>query len=169
MQSVSYGWWISGRLHQFNDPDMMEFAKATTNENQSRLISGTVSGTLFLNGDDLTSSTGQLLALTCMTNAAINAVARMGKTFRPVEGNTGTNATDVLVLHDGTDWYLAVFNYTASATNKAVDFTRAGIPLRSCDALDLWSGTRSAASGSLSVSLAAQQAKLFKLISHTAR
>ena len=86
MQSVSYGWWISGRLYQFNDPDMMEFAGATANENQSRLISGAVSGTLFLNSDDLTSSTGQTLALTGLTNAAINAVARIGQTFRPVEG-----------------------------------------------------------------------------------
>jgi alpha-galactosidase len=128
-----------------------------------------VSGTVFLNSDDLSSSTGQALALTCLTNAAINAVARIGKTFQPVEGNTGTNATDVLVLQDGTDWYLAVFNYTSSATNKVVDFTRAGIPLNRCDALDLWSGARSAASQSLSVDVGPQQSKLFKLLSPRAR
>ena len=164
MQSVSYGWWISGRLYQFNDPDMMEFAGVTANENQSRLISGAVSGTLFLNSDDLTSSTGQNLAMNCLTNAGINAVARIGQTFRPVEGNTGSSATDVLVMQNGTNWYVAVFNYTALATNKTVDFARAGIPLSTCGALDLWSGGLSAASGSLSVSLAAQQSKLFKLV-----
>src|ERR1022692_87509 len=164
MQSVSYGWWMSGRLYQFNDPDLMQFAGATANENQSRLISGAVSGTLFLNSDDLTSSTGQRLALNCLTNAAINAVARIGQTFRPVEGNTGTSATDVLVMQNGTNWYLAVFNYNSAVTNKTVDFTRAGIPLGTCGALDLWSGALSAANGSLSVSLAAKQSKLFKLI-----
>jgi autotransporter-associated beta strand protein len=164
MQSVSYGWWISGRLYQFNDPDLMEFAGATANENQSRLISGAVSGTLFLNSDDLTSSAGQTLALTCLTNAGINAVARIEQTFQPVEGNTGTNATDELVMQNGTNWYVAVFNYTSSATNETVDFARAGIPLSTCGALDLWSGTLSAASGSLSVNLAAQQSKLFKLV-----
>jgi hypothetical protein len=164
MQSVSYGWWMSGRLYQFNDPDLMQFAGATANENQSRLISGAVSGTLFLNSDDLTSSTGQRLALNCLTNAAINAVARIGQTFRPVEGNTGTSATDVLVMQNGTNWYLAVFNYSSAVTNKTVDFTRAGIPLGTCGALDLWSGALSAANGSLSVSLAAKQSKLFKLI-----
>jgi hypothetical protein len=163
MQSVSYGWWISGRLYQFNDPDLMEFAGATTNENQSRLISGAVSGTLFLNSDDLTSSNGQALAMKCLTNAAINDVASVGQTFRPVEGNTGTSATDVLVMQNGTNWYLTVFNYTSSATNKTVDFTRAGIPLSIFGAVDLWSGAFFDASGSLSVSLAAQQAKLFKL------
>jgi autotransporter-associated beta strand protein len=165
MQSVTYGWWMSGRLYQFNDPDLMQFAGATPNENQSRLISGAVSGTLFLNSDDLTSGTGQNLALNCLTNAAINAVARIGQTFRPVEGNTGISATDMLVMQDGTNWYLAVFNYTSGATNKTVDFTRAGIPPSTCGALDLWSGALTVASGSLSVSLAAQQAKLFKLVS----
>ena len=44
------------------------------------------------------------------------------------EGNTGTSATDVLVMQSGTNWYLAVFNYTSAATNKTVDFTRAAIP-----------------------------------------
>jgi alpha-galactosidase len=164
MQSVSYGWWISGRLYQFNDPDMMQFAGATPNENQSRLISGAVSGTLFLNSDDLTSGMGQTLALNCLTNAAINAVARIGRTFHPVEGNTGTSATDELVMQDGTNWYLAVFNYSSATTNKTVDFTRAGIPLSACGALDLWSGALSAANGTLSVSLAPRQSKLFKLV-----
>ena len=39
---------------------------ATTNENQSRLISGAVTG-IFLDGDDLTSSNGQQAAQTCLT------------------------------------------------------------------------------------------------------
>jgi autotransporter-associated beta strand protein len=165
MQSVSYGWWLSGRLYQFNDPDLMQFAGADANENQSRLISGAVSGTVFLNSDDVTSATGQTLALTCLTNAGINAVARLGQTFRPVEGNTGTSAEDSFVLQNGADWYLALFNYSASATNQTVDFARAGLPASVCGALDLWSGTLTPVSGSLSVSLAAKQAKLFKLTS----
>ena len=163
MQSVNYGWWLSGRLYQFNDPDMMQFAGATPNENQSRLISGVVSGTLFLNSDDLTSGTGQTLARTCLTNAAINSVARIGKTFRPVEGNTGTSATDVLVMQDGANWYLAAFNYTGVPTNRTIDLTRSGIPSATCGALDLWSGAISSVTGPLSVTLAAQQSKLFRL------
>jgi hypothetical protein len=169
MQSVTYGWWMSGRLYQFNDPDMMEFAGASPNANQSRLISAAVSGTVFLSGDDLSSTTGQTLALTCLTNPAINAVARIGKTFAPVEGNTGTNAADVLVLQHGTEWYLAVFNYTSSATNKLVDFKRAGIPPGGYDALDLWSGAHSASTNSVRVSLEPQQSKLFRLVSQAAR
>jgi autotransporter-associated beta strand protein len=165
LNGVTYGWWISGRLYAFNDPDMMKFAGGTANENQSRLISGAISGTVFLDSDDLASSTGQSLALTCLTNAAINAVARLGQTFRPVEGNTGTNATEEFVLQNGANWYLAVLNYSASATNESVDFTRAGIPSSTCGALDLWSGAFDNVNGFLSVSLAAKQSKLFQLLS----
>jgi len=44
MNSVSYGWWLDN-LYQFNDPDIMVFANGTdSNEAQSRLISGAVTG-----------------------------------------------------------------------------------------------------------------------------
>jgi alpha-galactosidase len=163
MESVSYGWWISGRLYQFNDPDMMKFAGVTANENQSRLISCAVSGTVFLNGDDLTSPVGQRLALTCLTNPGICEVARTGTAFRPVEGNTGTNATDVFVRQDGNIWYVAVFNYTSSGAIKNLSLSRLGIT-GSHVAQDLWSGAVSAVTGTpWHVSLGARQAKLFRL------
>ncbi len=47
MQAVTYGWWISGRLYQFSDPDIMKFAGGTANENQSRLINCAIAGTVF--------------------------------------------------------------------------------------------------------------------------
>ena len=162
LNSVSYGWWLD-RLYCFNDPDIMVFAKgANANEQQSRLISGAVTG-LFLDGDSLSNSASISAAQACLTNAAINAVARAAQTFRPVEGNTGSSATDLLVKSDGTNWYVAVFNYTSSATNKTVDFSRAGIPAGIYTATDLWSAASSVVSGSLNVSLNAKQSKLFKL------
>jgi hypothetical protein len=161
--SVSYGWWISGRLYQFSDPDIMKFAGGTANENQSRLISCAISGTVFLNGDDLASAGGQALALACLTNGGINEVARAGVGFRPVEGNTGTNATDMFVRQDGSTWYVAVFNYTSSSVMKSLSLSRLGITGRYV-ALDLWNGAISAVSGTTwYVSLGARQAKLFRL------
>jgi hypothetical protein len=163
LESVSYGWWISGRLYQYSDPDVMKFSGATANENQSRLISCAISGTVFLNSDDLASATGQNLARACLTNSGINAVGRAGVGFRPVEGNTGTNATDVFVRQDGSTWYVAVFNYTSSSVVKSLSLSRLGIT-GSYVALDLWSGALSAVSGTTwSVSLGARQAKLFRL------
>lgn len=163
MQAVSYGWWLNGRLYQFNDPDMMKFAGGTTDENQSRLINCAISGTVFLNSDDLASTTGQSLAQTYLTNEAINAIARSGISFQAVEGNTGTTAPNIFTHQNGSTWYVAVFNYSSSATNLAVDLTRAGIS-GIYTAEDLWSGALSAVTGTTwIVNLNAKQAKLFRL------
>jgi hypothetical protein len=163
MQAVNYGWWLNDRLYQFNDPDMMKFATFSINENQSRLINAAISGTVFLNSDDLASAAGQSLARMCLTNARINEVARSGVTFRPVEGNTGTNASDVFIRQDGSTWYVAVFNYSSASANKALNLARLGIS-GTYTAWDLWSGSISSVSGATwNVSLGSRQAKLFRL------
>jgi alpha-galactosidase len=163
MQAVNYGWWLNKRLYQFNDPDMMKFATFSANENQSRLINTAISGTVFLNSDDLASSAGQSLARMCLTNARINEIARSGITFRPVEGNSGTTASDVFVRQDGTTWYVAVFNYSSAVANKTLNLARLGIS-GTYTAWDLWSGATSTISGTTwNVSLGSRQAKLFRL------
>jgi hypothetical protein len=164
MNSVSYGWWLDG-LYQFNDPDIMVFNGygATTNENQSRLICGAVTG-IFLDGDVLTNSVSQAAAQMCLTNAAINNVARVGQTFTPVEGNTGTSAANIYVRQENAStWSMAVFNYTAKATNEIVGLSRAGLPTGNYIETNLWDGTTTVVSGSFNVSLNAKQAKLFRL------
>ena len=163
MQAVNYGWWINGRLYQFSDPDMMKFSGAAANENQSRMINCAVAGTVFLNSDDLASATGQNLALNCLTRPGINEVARAGASFRPVEGNTGTDASDVFVRQDGSTWYVAVFNYSIFSANKNLNLARLGIS-GTYTAVDLWSGAVSTVSGTTwNVSLSSRQAKLFRL------
>jgi hypothetical protein len=142
---------------------MMKFATFSANENQSRLINAAISGTVFLNSDDLASSAGQSLARMCLTNARIVEIACSGVTFRPVEGNTGTNATDVFVRQEGSTWYVAVFNYSSAVANKTLNLSRLGIS-GSYLAWDLWSGATSAVSGTTwNVSLGSRQAKLFQL------
>jgi autotransporter-associated beta strand protein len=162
MNSVSYGWWLDN-LYQFNDPDIMVFGNgADTNEAQSRLISGAVTG-LFLDGDDLTVSNGQNAAQEFLTNPAIDNVARVGKTFIPVEGNTGNSAVNIFVRQDGTTWCIAVFNYASSAANETVNLSRAGLPPGNYIATNLWDGTTSIVTNSFNVSLNAKQSKLFRL------
>ncbi len=103
------------------------------------------------------------MAQTCLTNAAIDEVARAGVSFLPVEGNTGTNAADTFVRQDGSTWYVAVFNYTTSAAIKSLKLARLGIS-GAYTAVDLWSGTSVTVSGTTwNVNLGAQQAKLFRL------
>lgn len=163
LQGTSYGWWLNGQLYQYNDPDVMKFAGGTTNENQSRLICCAISGTVFLNSDDLASSAGQNLAQTCLTNRAIDEVARAGTSFLPVEGNTGTSPSDVFVRQAGGNWYAAVFNYAATNVTKTLNLSRMGISA-SYTAVDLWSGAVSSVGGtSWTINLGANQAKLFEL------
>lgn len=162
LNSVSYGWWLD-RLYTANDPDLMVFGNgATANEAQSRLISGAVTG-MMLGGDDLSSTAGRNAASTYLTNAAINDVARSGRTFRPIEGNSGTSAVDRMVRQDGDTWLIAVFNYSTSSSAKTIDLARAGLPTGSYRAVNLWDGSTSTVSGTLSTTLGARQARLFRL------
>jgi hypothetical protein len=164
LNSITYGWWMSGRTYAYNDPDMMVFEGYTADDNMARLVSAVISGTVFLDGDDLTGSTGQALAKQYLTLPRINAVARLGKTFRPVEGNTGTGPSDVFFLQDGASAYLAVYNFGSSAATKVVDLARAGLSgTMQYTAMDLWSGSASSVTGSLSVNLDARTGRLFSL------
>jgi hypothetical protein len=164
MNSASYGWWINRHLYRFNDPDQMVFAGFSATDNMSRLVSAVVSGTVFLNGDDLTRAPAQALARAYLTNNRINDVARLGTAFRPVEGNTGTDPSSALVLHEGGATYLAVFNFGSAAVTASVDLARAGLDATTrYDVTDLWSGAASTARGALSAPVDAGSARLFAL------
>lgn len=170
MNAASCGWWISGRLYAFNDPDLLVFDNGPdTNEVQSRLINGAITG-LFLNGNILTNAASIAMAQMCLTNAAIDAVARVGQTFRPVDGATGTGAGNIFVRQEAANlWHIAVFNYTASSANETVNLAGAGLPPGSYLVTNLWNGVVSSAASSLTVSLNEKQAKLFALASEQAR
>ena len=162
MNSVTYGWWLDG-LYPFNDPDIMTFDNGPdVNEVQSRLINCAITG-VYLNGSILTNLVSIGTAQTCLTNAAMDAVARVGRTFTPVEGNTGSSAANLFVRQDGATWCIAVFNYGSAMTNATVNLSRAGLPPELYTATNLWDGTTTMVSNSFSVSLNAKQAKLFRL------
>jgi alpha-galactosidase len=164
LNSMTYGWWMSGHVYTYNDPDSMVFEGFTPNENMVRLLTAVVSGTVFLNGDDLSGATGQALAKAYLTNGRINDIVRLGKTFRLVEGNTGTAPADLFVMHDGSKHYLAVFNFGTSAVTRSIDLQRAGLNASTPYAVtDVWSGAPSSATGTLSVALDAKFAKLIEL------
>lgn len=162
MNAVSLGWWLD-RLYSFNDPDLLVFDNGPdSNEVQSRLINGVVTG-LMLNGSVLTNAASISVAQTCLTNPAINAVARVGKTFRPVDGATGTGAATVMSRQDGELWDIAVFNYNSNPKVQAVDLSLAGLPQGVFAATNLWDGSLATVSNSWNVTLNAKQAKLFRL------
>jgi hypothetical protein len=105
------------------------------------------------------------MASTLLLNDRVNSLARKGKAFRAIEGNTGTIAADSFVLNDSGTYYLAVFNYSSSSTkNMSVNLARAGLNgSTNYNVTDIWSGSASTAQGTLSVSLSASQSKMFVL------
>jgi hypothetical protein len=162
LNSVSYGWWLD-RLYNFNDPDIMVFAGPTTNENQARAISAAITG-LFLDGDSFLNAASDQSASSSLTNAGIDAVARLGRTFVATEGNTGTNAATVFTSQTNGISYLAVFNYSATPGVTNIDLTRAGIPPAPA-AADLWNGSVVPVTNQiLTVALNAKQGRLFEFL-----
>ncbi|HEY3414087.1 MAG TPA: alpha-galactosidase [Armatimonadota bacterium] len=164
MNSAAYGWWMSGRLYAYNDPDHLVLEGHSAAENRSRVTSGAVAGTVFLIGDDLTKPEGQRLAETWFSNPAINAVARLGRPFRPLEGNTGSKAPDVLTLESRAAHYLAIFNFDGKdGATKRVDLARAGLLRGPYQVTDLWSGRTWRASGTTVIALDPAESTILRL------
>lgn len=164
MNSASYGWWLAGRLYNYNDPDQMVLEGFTNNENKSRVTSAAIQGYMF-DGDDLTDSVAPGLAQTWLTNPSINGLSTLNLNFRPVDGNTGQNPTSVLVAQSGNTYYLAVFNYDGSnPLSESIDLAHAGLSgSANYKVTDLWTGATSSATGSLPVSLQPAESTIFKL------
>lgn len=162
LNSVSYGWWIDD-LYAFNDPDIMVLAGVTTNEEQSRVLSAAITG-LFLDTDSLTNAASQDAAVACLTNNAVNAVARAGRTFVAMEGNTGVGASPGFAGQIGNSYYAALFNYSSDALVTNLNLARAGIS-GVFAARDLWNGALLPVTNSeVNVSLNGAQGRLFQLL-----
>ncbi|MFC4810375.1 carbohydrate-binding protein [Paenibacillus sp. GCM10023250] len=165
LNALTYGWWQNGTIYHYNDPDHMALTRAgSLEEARSRVNSAVISGTVFLDSDDVHDARAQEYMKALLTNKAVLALAKKGESFRPVEGNTGARAADAFVLKDKNTYYLAVFNYAKTAAGKTIDLARAGLNgAASYKATDLWTNAVSTASGQLTVQLGAAESKLFKL------
>jgi alpha-galactosidase len=121
---------------------------------------------LFICGDDFShdgDALGKKRAEKFLTNPGIDTVARISKSFRPVEGDTGSRAANLFTCHDKNDFYLAVFNYSNTATNWNIDFSRIGFKTGGpVEAKELWSGTAIPATDSMTIQLAPADAAIYE-------
>ncbi|OPA76675.1 alpha-galactosidase [Paenibacillus selenitireducens] len=172
LNSVTYGWWINDTVYRFNDPDHSVLYKSynqdatTRHEGRSRLTGSVIAGTVLLMGDDFREEEAAWRAKAWLTNKDIINVARIGKTFVPVEGNNGSGAADVFVQSDADgDVYVAVFNYDGSCeVEKNIDLARLGLDAAAGYRVhDLWDGSESEASGSWNVKLHPAESKIYRL------
>ena len=117
LNSLTYGWWTSKNLY-ITDPDHVvlgekaDLGARSVVEGKSRLLSAIISGGMMLDSSPLADDAqAQQLAQAVYNNHSWLAVAAEGKTFRPIEGNTGDKATAVFVRSSAHGAYVAVFNY----------------------------------------------------------
>lgn len=150
LNSLTYGWWMNGTIYPFSDPDHMVLYNSFNhkdailyNEGLSRYISAAITGTVFIDSDDFRIKEARSRAMEILTCEEINAVAKRGIAFRPVEGNTKDAACDTFVSYEeGEDaLYLAVFNFSSSETKvMQLDLERIGLdPTGKYEMYDLWS------------------------------
>ncbi len=173
LNSLSYGWWLNENVYRFNDPDHVVLynsynhrEESMFNEGLSRFISAAISGTMLLSSDDYREEAAKRRAEEILTNRAILEVATAGKTFRPVEGNTGDRACDSFVRRreDGA-LYLAVFNFSGTEKKQMeLSLERLGLAGKTTyKARDLWSGEEMEVKDSIHIALEEAQPKLYLL------
>ncbi len=174
LNSLTYGWWMSGTIYPFTDPDHIVLYNSFNhknaimyNEGLSRYISAAIAGTMLIDSDDFRIKEARKRAVEMLTCEEINAVAKRGVAFRPVEGNTKDAACDTFVsFEDGEETlYLAVFNFDGKKVKTMqLDPQRLGLEnSKEYEMYDLWSKETVEFSGSIDITLEAAQPKLFRV------
>jgi hypothetical protein len=181
LNAATYGWWTNGTLYQYNDPDHTVIARdtdpyhdqsikgsvQTLEEARSRVNASVISGTVLLDSDDLMDPRIQARARELLTNKAVLDVARAGRSFRPVDADSGIHAANVFVRAEGDgSIYVAAFNYSEEEPSvMRVDLARLGLKTgHTYHATDLWTGHERELSSSLQFSLGAAQSQLIRLV-----
>ena len=159
LNSLNLGWWLD-RVYNYNDPDHLVLQRSEDDAAaRMRYSCGAMTGTVLL-GDNY-SLKGTCLgkqeyrdrASRVATNKAINRVAQIGRSFRPVEGGQSANSFNLWNYSYNVDnefqlttddaYYYVCFNFkTDSAISKKADFARLGIDAGDVKRVtELWTGT----------------------------
>ena len=182
MNAICGGWWTNG-LYQRNDPDHIVLVgndkeKETEGENRARLTTGIASGMLLLadNYDLADSLTGcgnpQLSverAARLLANRDINELSRkVVRSFRPVFGyrtfdGKAQSAENFAIYKDGRETYVAVINYADQTLDGTISFDSIDIS-GTCSVRELWTGKVEQQDSSLSYSVPAKDARIYRLL-----
>lgn len=163
LNSTGYGWW-QNKLYDYVDADHIVFNKETPGANRARLASGLVTGTL-ITGDDF-AATGEWsnAARQLLQNKELLNIIKDGRSFRPVDANSGKRAPELFTRTIDGITYLAVFNYDQSPRTYTISSERLGF--RNGTKLkwqELFTKTASTASGRLSLTIPPADAAIYKI------
>ena len=162
LNSVTYGWWQT-YVYNYIDADQLVLDRQPVGENRARVLSGIITGT-FITGDDFSEhGPWSEHAKEWFQNKELLKIVENGKAFMPVEGNTGTSASNMFSRKIGNTLYLAVFNYDTNLQSFVIDAKRIGL---SQDHLyngsELLQGGQVSLTNSTKINVPGADARLFK-------
>jgi alpha-galactosidase len=162
LNSVNYGWWQS-KLYNFIDADHVVFSTEDHGSNKARFTSGLITGTL-ITGDDF-SKEGEWdeVAQALLQNKEILDIARSGKAFRPLDGNTGDRANPVFYQMINGYLYVAILNYGDKDQAFDIPFNRVGVKKYQHQAKELFEGKDLKFNNSINVSVTKHNAAILKI------
>ena len=174
LNALNFGWWTSGTLYRFADPDHTVLYHAfpdkreptDLNSARSRLLASVISGTVMLlsdnygpTGEEADVQNAKERALELANNPEINKVARFGSAFRPLDLKSDT--TDLYYLLHDSCVYVAVFNFDLQEKEMIVPLERVGAK-KTGNVTHLWSGRSETYNGNLSVRMQGYDCDLLK-------
>lgn len=145
LNSHTYGWWLSGRLYQYNDPDHIVLTKSfgmenenTEGEARARYTTAVIGGTVMMLSDDYENDLARKRAKKFACNRAINRIAASQTAFLPVESARSGASTAYTAVIDG-KCYIALFHWNSKKETVTLSAKRAALPDHG-RYTDLWSG-----------------------------
>jgi alpha-galactosidase len=161
LNSTGYGWWQS-HLYDYVDADHVVFNKEAAGVNRARLASALVTGTL-VTGDDF-SAAGEwsVAAKQLLQNKELLQLIKDGRSFRPLEANTGRKGVECFIKTINGQTYLAVFNYDNSPRQFSITTERLGFKKEAkLSAKELFSQTSLSSTGQLNISIPVHDAVIY--------
>lgn len=145
LNSQTYGWWLSGRLYQYNDPDHIVLFKSfcmknnsTEGEARARYTTAVIGGTVMMLSDDYEDPMACERTKKLATNRAVNQIAASQVAFVPVESAQSSASRAYTAAIDGRR-YVALFHWNRVEETVALCAARAGLHEQAVY-VDLWSG-----------------------------
>jgi alpha-galactosidase len=180
LNSLSFGWWLD-RVYPFNDSDHIllykpqEAADYKEGANRGRITSAVITG-IYMLGDNFSlkgsfpgDKEARDKAMKVATNKDINDIARIGKSFYPVEGYTAAEPgkAELMYMLDTKEYiYVAIFNFDKD-TSKDGNLDLARVGLKNADkseVKELWTSTQlSINNNNLQYSVPSQDVRVYRI------
>ena len=145
LNAQTYGWWLNGRLYQYNDPDHIVLLRSfgmerdsTEGEAKARYTTAVIGGTVMMLSDDYENPNARERAKKFAGNRAINQIAASQVAFTPVE-SAQSSASAAYTAAIGGKRYIALFHWNSKKETVTLCAERAGLR-RQAVYTDLWSG-----------------------------